>query len=929
MLIIAGVLIVLYILLNLTSSFWVNWWWFDSMGRRSLLTDRYVFKTVSFVIGALIAALMVGGNSVLALRRTRHPEKGKLVTQVSNRIIFWLAFGGTIVVAIFMGSKTANAWDLWVRWYYGSSFGTKDPYFSRDIGFYIFTLPAITWIYRALLVLTVLTLVVTIVIYALRQSLRFNMDALKLAPLAARAHVMLLLAFLALVFAFGRLISIYRLVYSDRGLVQGPSFTDMNVVRWANLLLAILAIVLAIVLALSTKQVRTRYLAISGGALLVVFLVGLIALPVVVQRIFVNPSELKRESAYVEKNLQLTRSAYALDNVTERESSGQAPLTAETLSDEQQTIENIRLWDYRIARSAFQQLQSFVPYYSFDDVDVDKYQVDGQIQQVLTSARELDQGGLPSASQNWTNERLIYTHGYGAVVAPVSQVSSQGMPVMVVSNIPPNGTGQYTIDQPEIYFGDAPSSWIILNSQHDEFSGIDATADATRFQGTPAGGIELGGILKRLILASYLSDRNTLLSGAIKSDSILVINRSIQDRLHALTPVFSFDSDPYLVIDGGKLYWIVDGFTTSNDYPAAHTLDGLNYIRNSVKVIVDAYTGDVTYYRTDTADPIADAYGKMYKGLFRPISEAPASLAEHFRYPQKMFDIQSEIYASAHVSDANALYKGEDIWTVATETIDGQSAPMQPYYVTMRLPGETDTTYNLILPYIPGGQTNRQNMTSWLAGRMTPEGQLELVLYRFPRQETVFGPSQIEGRINQQPEIASQLSLWNQAGTQVIFGNLLVIPVDESVLYVQPLYLQSTTAEGALPELQRVIVATNEKVVMRETLDEAIAAAIEPSSPAVDELQPGTTAETPPETTAPVSVTPEATPNAQESATINSLTQQALDAFQKGQDAMQKGDWTTYGEAQQELSNLLNQIAAASGSSDSTAVPESAATPSP
>ena len=408
-----------------------------------------------------------------------------------------------------------------------------------------------------------------------------------------------------------------------------------------------------------------------------------------------------------------------------------------------------------------------------------------------------------------------------------------------------------------------------------------------------------------------------------------MINRSIQDRLSALTPVFSFDSDPYLVIDGGKLYWIVDGFTQSNDYPAAHTSDGLNYIRNSVKVIVDAYTGDVTYYRTDTADPIADAYGKMYKGLFRPISEAPASLAEHFRYPQKMFDIQSEIYASAHVSDATSLYKGEDIWTVATETIDGQSAPMQPYYVTMRLPGETDTTYNLILPYIPGGQTNRQNMTSWLSGRMTPEGQLELVLYRFPRQETVFGPSQIEGRINQQPEIASQLSLWNQAGTQVIFGNLLVIPVDESVLYVQPLYLQSTTAEGALPELQRVIVATNEKVVMRETLDEAITAAIEPSSPAVVELQPGTTTETPPETTAPVTVTPEATPNAQESATINSLTQQALDTFQKGQDALQKGDWTAYGAAQQELSSLLNQMAAASGSSNATSVPESAATPAP
>jgi uncharacterized membrane protein (UPF0182 family) len=644
---------------------------------------------------------------------------------------------------------------------------------------------------------------------------------------------------------------------------------------------------------------------------------------VIVQSAFVNPSELQRERPFIANNLEMTRSAYALDTVGMRESSGQEPMTTSTLENEQATLENIRLWDYRIAGTTFQQLQSFVPYYAFPDVDVDQYIVDGQIVQVITSAREMDQSGLPGASQNWTNTRLVYTHGYAAVVAPVGQVSEQGLPVMTVANIPPSGTGQFAISQPEIYFGDAPSSWIILNSEHDEFSGLDASQDATRYQGDPAGGIQLGNIFKRIVLGAYLGDRNTVISGAISGDSVLVLDRSIRDRVSKLTPFFEFDSDPYLVIADGKLYWILDGYTVSDDYPAAVQTDGLNYIRNSVKVVVDAYTGQVTYYRTDTFDPIADAYGRMFDNLFQPISAAPASIASHFRYPQRMFEIQSSVYATAHVENPTAYYNGEDRWSVATETVGQQVETMEPYYVTMRLPGETGTTYNLIRPFVPGGQTDRQNMTAWMSGRLTPEGQLELVVYRFPRQETVYGPRQIEGRISQEPEIASQLSLWNQAGSQVIFGNMLVIPVEQSVLYVQPLYLQSTSVENALPELQRVIVATNDAVVMRETLPEAIAAVIRPGADAVTEI----------ETTPGEPVTPdtggEQTP-AQPGTTpttggaVDDLAQQAIDAYNEGQDALAAGDWAAYGAAQDRLETLLQQIAAAA---DGTPVPE--ATPAP
>jgi uncharacterized membrane protein (UPF0182 family) len=924
MLVAAVVIIGLFILLTATSSFWVNWWWFSSMDRRSLLTDRYIFQGLAFLIGAVIGGGLVGGNLILALRRTRQqPGSRRAVTRVSNRILFWLVIAVAAVVAIFTGAQASGAWQTWAKWVYGSSFGAEDPYFSRDIGFYIFALPAITWIYRGLLALTLLALIGAVVVYILRTSLRFSRDAIKQAPQTARGHVLALLGLLAIVIGLGRIIASFNTVYSSRGLVGGPGYTDMNITRWANLLAALLAFAVAVALFISARQLKFRFLVGSLAGLGIVIVLGVVALPVIVQSALVNPSELQRERSFIDNNLEMTRSAYALDGIGMRESSGQEPITAATLENEQETLENIRLWDYRIAGTTFQQLQSFVPYYAFPDVDVDQYTVDGQIVQVLTSAREMDQSGLPGASQNWTNTRLVYTHGYAAVVAPVGQVSEQGLPVMTVANIPPTGTGQFAITQPEIYFGDAPSGWIILNSDHDEFSGIDASEDATRYQGVPAGGIELGNIFKRIVLGAYLGDRNTVISGAVSGDSILLLDRSVNDRISKLTPFFDFDDDPYLVIADGKLYWVVDGYTVSDDYPAAMQSGGLNYIRNSVKVVVDAYTGEVTYYRTNTFDPIADAYGRMFDNLFEPISAAPPAIASHFRYPVRMFEIQSNIYSTAHVDNPTAYYNGEDRWSVATETIGGQVQTMEPYYVTMRLPGESATTYNLIRPFVPGGQTDRQNMTAWMTGRVTPEGQLELIVYRFPRQETVYGPRQIEGRISQEPEIASQLSLWNQSGTQVILGNMLVIPVEQSVLYVQPLYLQSTSVENALPELQRVIVATSENVVMRETLGEAISAAIRPDAAAVTEIE--TTAGEPvtpataEETAPPAATEPTAVP-----AVVGDLAQQALDAYNQGREALAAGDWEAYGVAQDRLASLLQQMTAAS---TGTPVPE--ATPSP
>jgi uncharacterized membrane protein (UPF0182 family) len=918
MLIAAIVIVALFVLLTATSSFWVNWWWFSSMDRRSLLTDRYWFQGVSFLVGAALTALIFGGNLILALRRTRQQGHVRSVARVSNRILFWLIILATVGLSVLIGSRASAAWELWAKWRYGASFGYEDPYMSRDIGFYIFALPALQWVHLALFTIVLLTLAGTLIVYLLRTSLRFSLNAFKQAPVVARTHVTALLGMVALLFGFGRVLAFYGSVHASSSVAGGPGFVEMNVTRWANLAAALFAFVAAIALFVAARRFNFRLLTGALAGMGVVLILGLLVLPQVVQSVFVDPSEEIRQRSYISNNLSMTRSAFALDTVQMRESSGQQPLTQEMLSTEQQTLENIRLWDYRLAGTTFQQLQSFVPFYSFPDVDLGNYSIDGQPLQVLVAARELDQSGLPSTSRNWTNTHLVYTHGYAAVVAPVGEVSGQGLPAMIVSNIPPNGTGEFEITRPEIYFGAAPSGWIILNTDQDEFTGIDSTNDVTRYEGMPAGGIELGGIFKRIVLGSYLGDRNTVISGTLSGDSILVLDRSVRERVAKLTPFLELDSDPYLVIDDGRLYWIVDAYTTSDDFPAAETLDGINYIRNSVKVVVDAYTGEVTYYRTETFDPIADAYGRMFDDLFVPIADAPPGIASHFRYPVRLFELQSEIFATAHVTNPTAYFNGEDRWSIATETLEGQVQTMEPYYVTMRLPGDADTTYSLIRPFVPGGSTDRQNLTAWMSGRLTPDGQLEIIVYRFPRQETVFGPRQIEGRISQEPDISSQISLWNQSGTQVILGNMLVIPVEQSVLYVQPLYLRATSVENALPELQRVIVATNERVVMRDNLHDAIAAVVSDAPgdpPAIEgEIEPAPE----PQTGVPGTPTPD-TEN--EAANVSALADQAIELFETGQAALAAGDWAAYGAAQDELELILAQIAAASTGSEATPVP--------
>lgn len=894
-----------------SAAFWVNWWWFGSMGYRGVLTTRYTAEVVSFLIGGAVAAAVFGGSLVLALRRSRGAEATGRVRRFAERTLRALTVAATAVIAVLFGLATAGRWETWLLWLHGDAFGLRDPVFHRDVGFYIFALPALHALETGAFVLLIATTVAVAVVYTVR--LGMDLRSVRGIPRQPRVHLLALGGAMLLVVAFRNLLANYDLVYSHRGVVFGASYTDVHAQRLANWTLAVVTVAIACLLLVNAFVRRVRLLIGAAVAWAAASVVLGYVIPAAVQQTVVVPSELTRERPYIANNLEMTRAAFALDAVPVRELTGQAPVVASALAQYPDTVANIRLWDYRVIRTTDQQLQSFVPYYVFQDVDVDRYVSGGAIQQVVLSARELDLSGLQPTAQTWTNRHLVYTHGYGAVVSPVGEVSSQGLPQFIVERIPPTGSGIYTINRPEIYVGEANNDWIAVNTAQTEFAGtIDAgstPASEYRYQGDPKGAIKLNNYLSRLLLAAHLGERNILLSGSFTGDSKVLLDRNVVTRIEKIAPFLHLDGDPYLVIADGKLYWIVDAYTESDRFPHATRVRGINYLRNSVKVVVDAYDGTTTFYRTAEPDPIADAYGQIYGGLFRPIAEAPAAIAAHWRYPEFLFDVQSDVYASVHVTDLTAFYNGEDRWAVPLEQVDGTPQRMEPYYVTMTLPAESKPEFALIRPFTPGGRTNRQNMTAWMAGRTGADGKLSLLVYRFPRQETVFGPAQIEARINQEPDISAQITLWNQSGSRVIRGNLLVIPIGESILYVQPLYLQATGTQGALPELKRVIVASNERVVMRNTLADALAALTQGSQT--------------------VSGPPEPAPQSNSSGVpaIAALVEQALAAYQDGQAALARADWAAYGQAQTRLKGLLDHIAALSSGTAAPAATPTAASP--
>jgi uncharacterized protein len=884
------------ILLDLIAGLLVDWLWFSAIGYLGVFWTTTVAEAEVF-IGAFIATtIFLWVNGSLAFRFaqsgwTQHPTEFEwrptgvtTLPEVLRHRLPWpvvIIFGACVLGALVAWAEVDN-WRVLLQFLYQVPYGASDPVYNNDISFYLFTLPAYIAIKNWMLLTLFLSALLAGAIYWVHGDIKHTVQRRSMSPTAI-AHGSVLLGLLFAVKAWSYGLDRYLLLYGDNGVVIGASYTDIYVelpVLWLLVGVSIVAAFAAWV------NVRARTYRIPIAAVVLVFggsfvLSGVI--PGLFKRVFVKPNELQLEKPYIQRNIELTQQAYNLHQITAKPFPAEQDLTLKTIEANKATIDNIRLWDWHPLMDAYMQLQEIRTYYKFHDVDIDRYWLDGAYQSVMLSARELKSSLLPSNAQTWVNTRVLFTHGNGVVMGPVTRKTADGLPVFYLRDIPPVSTGGPEIREPRIYYGEETNSYVIVRGSTPEFDypkGKDNIYAA--YGGT--GGVPIGGVLRKNLFAWHFGDINLLLSSYITDDSRIMIRRDIQEQVRTITPFLSLDHDPYLVISGGKLYWIQDAYTTSDYFPYAQPVQrlGLNYIRNSVKIVIDAYNGTVDFYLMDAVDPIARTYQQIFPSLFKPFAAMPADLQTHIRYPEDLFRIQAQIYQAYHMEAADVFYNREDLWQFPREPGDGATTLMAPYYIVMRLPGEAQAEFFLMLPMVP---SRRDNMIAWLAARCDPPDYGKLIVYEFPKDKLVYGPFQIEALINQNTEISQQLTLWNQMGSRVIRGNLLVIPIENSILYVSPLYLRA--AEGQLPELKRVIAAYGDRVVMKETLAEALSALFESgAAPRAPSASMGT---------------PLATPTAEQA-------REALDHYNQAIERLKSGDWAGFGAQLDAMRELLENL---------------------
>jgi uncharacterized membrane protein (UPF0182 family) len=888
-------LLILFILLNIAKGFYTEWLWFSSLGYGSVYATILKTKLLVFFVAAIIFCLLLLGNLVLATRLAPQTEAHfwpwAMVSRL-QRAFRWLVILGTALLSLIFGLVAQGNWQLILRFFNWQPFGITDPVFHNEIGFYVFSLPFLHllrgWFLGALIVILIVTVVIYLLSYAV-QRLRFDFTRPVLVHIGG-----LVMAILGL-FAWGYWLGIWELVFSGRGVVFGASYADMHArlpAQW--ILLAVVVILMGVILvSVLRRNLRWPLYGIVGW-IVVAIVVGAI-FPGLVQRFQVQPSELARERPYIEYNIEFTREAFALDRIDEQSFPAEQAPTSQDIAQNEVTINNIRLWDHRPLKDTYNQIQSIRLYYDFYDVDVDRYIIGGEYRQVMLSARELSAEKLAGQAQTWVNRRLQFTHGYGAVLSPVNEVSAEGLPNLLLKDIPP--VGDFKIEQPQIYFGEKTDGYVIVKTKTQEFDYPSGGENVYgRYEGK--GGVSLGSFIRRLTYAWQFGDLNVLISGELNPESRVLYYRNIRERVSHLAPFLQLDSDPYLVMIDGKLFWIQDAYTTTDRYPYSESLGGLNYIRNSVKAVIDAYDGSVTFYVTDPEDALIRTYQAIFPELFVPAEQMPESLRVHLRYPEGMFNIQAAVYRSYHMRDARVFYNKEDLWAVPKEVYAGEGLLVEPYYVIMRLPDEDKEEFLLILPFTP---VNKDNTIGWLAARCDGENYGKLLAYHFPKERLVYGPSQIENRIQQDTVITEQLALWGRGGSKVIRGNLLMIPIGKSNLYVEPVFLQAE--ERGLPELKRVIVAAGEqKIAMEPTLRESIAAIFGAEAPPAEPVLPAP-AEPVPKPPAP------AEPEKPVAADIADLIEQAQQHYNQAQENLQAGDWAGYGGELDAMKAILDKLA--------------------
>lgn len=862
-------------------SLYVDALWFSEVGQFPVFSTKLGTQVLLGTIVGVVIFLWLAANVLVASRRRLTLVPPPWDALLAGRPIRPLLLAGAGVIAAVQGLQAASQWQTYLLFTHPIAFGQTDPLFGEDLGLYVFTLPFLVTVKGWLLTAIVLAVAVSAVLYVANQEIRIEPNRVSVTP-AARRHLLWVAAAAALVVAWGYRLDQYQLLYSRRGVMFGAGYADIHARLPALYVMVVIAVAAAAVLAISGTRRGWGLPLAAGAAIPAAAIIGGSLIPDLLHRFQVLPNEIVMERPYIEHNIRLTRFAYGLDHVEVKEFPASDELTPKQVAANTLTTNNIRLWDHRPLLATYRQLQQIRTYYDFVDVDNDRYVVNGELRQVMISPRELSYRNLPS--RIWINEHLTYTHGYGVALGPVNRVTQEGLPEFFIKNIPPESSTAIKVTRPELYYGELPNEYVFVHTANQEFDYPSSdTSQYTTYAGT--GGIPMSSFVRKAAFAASFGSMKILLSDDITAESRIMINRAILDRATKLTPFLRYDQDPYIVItDEGRLVWVLDGYTMTDQMPYALPLRGVgNYIRNSVKVTIDAYDGRINAYISAPDDPLIRAYAAAFPGLFQPIDAMPADLRAHLRYPQDLFRIQSHLFATYHMQDPQIFYNKEDLWAIPQK---GEQ-DIEPYYTIMKLPGEAREEFILMIPYTPA---KRDNMAAWLAARSDGVHYGKLIVYLFPKQKLVYGPRQIEARIDQDSLVSQQLTLWTQRGSQAIRGSLLVIPIEDALLYVEPLYLAASES-GSLPELRRVIVAFGNRLVMEPDLETALAS-----------LFGGRAA-------SPTSTGPEREVTGASVQPAASLSNQALEHYRRAQSALREGRWEAYGAELKRLEQALEALA--------------------
>jgi uncharacterized membrane protein (UPF0182 family) len=879
-----------------------DWLWFRELGYRAVFVRSLAAQGTLGSAVTVLALLWLGLNMRLATRApSPRPfvlmtQAGPITLSVNARLLRAAGLGLAVLAACLMGLFASARWQTWLFFRHAAPFGVKDPVLGRDVGFYVFTMPFLELVEGLLLAAVIMAAVGAGAAYAVTGAIGPGRSRGTFAERAAQRHLALLAAALFLVLAYGCWLRIPSLLTSSSSVLFGASYVDVHA------RLPVLYVLMAVTLmgaALSVQQAlagQIRHVVTAGGVYLAALFIGE-GYAAALQRFVVAPNEQTKETPYIVHNIAATRAAYAIQDVPERELSGEAVLTSQDVARNAATLKNVPLWDHQPLLQTFGQIQEIRTYYDFVSVDNDRYTIEGDYRQIMLSARELNSESLPN--RTWINERLTFTHGYGLTLGPVNQVTPEGLPVLFTKNIPPESLPDLQVAEPSIYFGELSSDYVFVKTRTKEFhypKGDDNVF--AEYQGD--GGVPVGGFFRKLLFSLRFGSLKTLLTQDITAESRILFHRRIAERVALIAPFLRLDPDPYLAIDGGRLVWVQDAYTTSDRYPYSSPGAGdLNYIRNSVKATVDAYHGHTRFYLIDPADPVAATVARIFPGLLRPLDEMPPGLRARLRYPRTIFALQAAMFSTFHMRNPAVFYNKEDQWEVPSLEQGGRSERMEPYYTIMKLPGGERPEFIQMLPFTP---RQKDNLAAWMVARSDGEHYGRLLVFQFPKQKVVFGPRQVVARINQDQVISPQITLWNQQGSEVIQGTLLVIPIEESLIYIRPLYLRA--AGGRIPELKRVIVAYQNQIVMEETLEQAIQRIFRPGA------RPGAPVPSPSPLPVPGAAAPPS-PSPPLSRDLAELAVRARQHYEQALQAQRAGDWARYGEEIRKLGEVLEQMKAA------------------